>query len=109
MPLPADRTAFLADWFARFGSSPVHEIEARIKDVSPSEWAGILARLQSNPAWASTAHTVRVDTNYSGGMRATVDRDGGGGGPRFLRKTQLERMDVFGGGVHPAQEWELSL
>jgi len=45
----ANQSAFLLDWFSRYGSEPRYEIEARIKDVQPQEYASILTKLQSNP------------------------------------------------------------
>ena len=45
----ANQGAFLLDWFARYGSESRYEIEARIKDVQPHEYASILTKLQSNP------------------------------------------------------------
>lgn len=112
MTSPADAasfaaaTGFLRAWFASFGGDVAHEIEARVTGgVTPAVFARVRARLTGAAAgtWSSTREEVTVDVIHAGGTRGTVR--GGGALPTFVRKQQLERVDLdvpVGGGADVA-------
>ena len=63
------RCGFLVDWFRRYGRDPRFEIEARLKDVSPLEYASILSKLESNPVRARGLTAARI--GWRGGGSGT--------------------------------------
>lgn len=91
----------LTDWFARYGGDPRREIEARVKDISQTEFNFICSRLSTNAFTQTLSKTI--DTNYVNRTRCTRTCDSEAGSaaapPSYLRKEQLERADVLGRAV----------
>lgn len=80
----------LADLFERFGRDKVFEIEARIKRVSPDEFAFIKKHLDRSPALKAFPIRHTTDISY-GDIRATLED---GRPPIYMVKRRVAYFDM---------------
>ena len=92
---------FLPRWFATYGSNPLYEIEARVKDVDEATFNSLLAKLRS--AYPGEA-TCKVDESEKRTrVRKTYDaaaRPGAPAAATFMKKQQIETVDKDVDGVY---------